>query len=180
MLFFLSSCATPEIKLDPSTTDYRNNYSKVVGMENLVVVSRITRIKKQFEGKEVMKVPEFIPEFSKVSLKDDTITLYVLVKIINEKKVPYKIYETYNIKRTVSDYPFRLTHKVYDGSLSYNEFQINVPASQDIEKLDIAFELRDINDQVRDIFGQFSVSKSDVEKGGPNRQDKWGGDPRDK
>jgi hypothetical protein len=179
MLLFLCSCATPDIKLDPSATDYRSNYSKVVGMENLTIVARIVKVKKVAEGKEFIKVPEFIPEFSKISLTSDTVAVYVGIKIINEKKVGYKIYEKYTMKRNVSDFPYLLSHKLYEGSLSFNEFQVYIPSLQDIEKMDISFELRDDKDQIRDVFGNFSVLKTEWEKGG-NRFDNWGGDPRGK
>jgi len=174
MLFFLVSCATPEIRLDPNATEYKNRYTNIIGMDDLNVVSRIVRIMKQQEGKETIQLPEFIPEFSKVSLGDDTITVYAMIRVLNQNKVPYKIYEVYNIKRTLSEYSYQISHKLYDGSLSYNEFKVYAPANQDMEYVDIHFELRDNKDVVRDQFGHFSVSKAGL-KGG--QRDNWGSNP---
>lgn len=177
LMLFMVGCATPEINLDPTTTDLRTRYSSIVGMKNLTVVSRVIRIKKQKEGKETIQVPEFVPENSKLSLNDDTVVVYAIVRVLNKEKTPYKIYEVYNMKRSSSEYPYSISHKLYDGSLSYNEFKVYAPANQDLENVEIYFELRDEKDEVRDKFGYFSVSKTDGEKGGKS-SDNWGSNPR--
>jgi hypothetical protein len=165
-MLFMVGCTTPEIKLDPTLTSHRTRYISIVGMENLEVASRIVRIKKQKEGKETIQVPEFVPDNSSLSLNDDTVVVYAIVRVINSKKIPYKIYEVYNMKRTNSEYPYTISHKLYGGSLTYNEFKVYAPANSDVEFVEIYFELRDEKDEVRDKFGHFSVSKTDGEKGG--------------
>jgi len=177
LMFLLVGCATPEIKLDPTTTDLRTRYTSVVGMKDLTVVSRIVRIKKQKEGKEIIQVPEFVPEHSKLSLNDDTVVVYAIVRVLNKEKTPYKIYEVYNMKRSSSEYPYSITHKLYDGSLTYNEFKVYSPINQDLENVEVYFELRDEKDEVRDKFGFFSVSKTEGQVGGKS-SDNWVSNPR--
>lgn len=177
--FLCLGCSTPEVRIDPTITDYRLQSTSIIGMKDMTVISRIVKLKKVMEGKEQTQVPEFVKEFSKLSVDSDTIAIYVMIRVTNPNKIPYKLIELYDIKRESLEYPFIMSHKIYDGSLSNNELQVYIPFSRDVEKVKMHLELKDANDQVRNVFANLEVTRGDGERGGA-RLDKWGSDPRDK
>jgi hypothetical protein len=81
----------------------------------------------QKEGKEVLKLTEYLPLAEEVEIDKETTGLSVALRLTNNKKVDYSVWEVYSVLRENETYPYQVEHQLYSGSLSLNEISRSCP-----------------------------------------------------
>jgi hypothetical protein len=92
------------------------------------------------EGKEMVDQYHHIPFNCSIHLSKDTTAILVTLRLVNENKVSYSLWEKYDLTYIEEGRPYKVEHELYSGSLSTNEFQLRCPIK--VEKGDYSLEIR--------------------------------------
>ena len=79
------------------------------------------------EGKETMAWMHCVPFDATIKLPKETTALMVTLRLVNDSKVKYSLWERYSSTYVNGSNPYYVEHKLYSGSLSLNNFQIPCP-----------------------------------------------------
>jgi hypothetical protein len=79
------------------------------------------------EGKETVAWFHYVPFNSIVKLPKETTALVIALRLANESKVEYSLWEKYSSTYVNGSNPYYIEHQLYSGSLSLNNFQIPCP-----------------------------------------------------
>jgi len=79
------------------------------------------------EGKETVAWFHYVPLNEVVKLPKETTALVIALRLANESKVEYSIWEKYSSTYVNGSKPYHVEHELYSGSLSLNNLQIPCP-----------------------------------------------------
>jgi hypothetical protein len=79
------------------------------------------------EGNETIAWMHHVPFDTIVRLPKDITALSVTLRLANESKVEYSLWEKYSMTYEDGSNPYYIEHQLYSGSLSINNFQIPCP-----------------------------------------------------
>ena len=121
------------------------------------------------EGKETIAWMHHVPLDTIVKLSKDTTALMVALRLANDKKVEYSLWEKYSMTYENGSNPYYIEHKLYSGSLSLNNFQIPCPIG--VVKGTYSLEVRDKKDKPMFFIGTLLYTTSKIQnKEVTNRQ----------
>jgi hypothetical protein len=145
-LFALIGCATPQINVNgaPATNGMLMLKNHETGIVAYAVAIRHYDMK---QGDEVLKLHEYVRFGEDVTLNDETRSLAIALRIVNERKFKYSIVEVYKTYYYDETYPYLSEHTLYSGQLSYKEMVSHCPIPQDgsFESCNYWIEIRDRN-----------------------------------
>jgi len=79
------------------------------------------------EGKETVAWFHYVPFNEVVKLPKETTALVIALRVANESKVEYSLWERYSSTYVNGSKPYYVEHELYSGSLSLNNFQTPCP-----------------------------------------------------
>ena len=79
------------------------------------------------EGKEIIAWMHHVPFDTIVRLPKEVTSLMVVLRLVNQKKVEYSLWEKYSMTYENGSNPYYIEHQLYSGSLSLNNFQVPCP-----------------------------------------------------
>ena len=122
-IILITGCAAPKMYVNGAPA---NSNLLMTRSEHFNVFAHAHRHYMKREGEETMMVPESIVFEEVIQLPLDTLAVSVVLRIVNESKEPYQLWETYVLTKTNSDKVYRI-NKLYEGKLSLKEFNLQVP-----------------------------------------------------
>lgn len=121
------------------------------------------------EGDEVIAWMHHVPFDTIVKLSEDTTSLMVALRLVNDKKVKYSLWEKYSMTYENGSNPYYVEHQLYSGSLSLNNFQLPCPIGT--VKGTYALEVRDEKDKPMFFIGTLLYTTHKIQdKGVTDRQ----------
>ena len=79
------------------------------------------------EGEEIIAWMHHVPFDTIVRLPEEVTSLMVTLRLVNQKKVEYSLWEKYSMTYVNGSNPYYIEHQLYSGSLSLNNFQVPCP-----------------------------------------------------
>ena len=125
------------------------------------VFSQVIRIDVVKEGTEEREDLTYLSP-GKIDINSNTRSLYVTVRILNEKKHVFTIWEMYDVIYPSETYPYQVEHKLYSGRLSRKSISVNVPF-RDVKSGRFRVEIRDRHGEAMIVVGSVVYSSG---KGG--------------
>ncbi len=116
-------CMAPKIFVNGAPA---NSNLLMARNEQLSIFAHAHRHYMKREGAETMMVYESIVFEDIVKLPADTLVVSVVLRVVNENKEPYQLWETYVLTDYNGDKTYRI-NKLYGGKLSMKEFNLQVP-----------------------------------------------------
>lgn len=121
------------------------------------------------EGDEIIAWMHYVPFDTIVRLSKDTTALMVALRLVNDKKVEYMLWEKYSMTYEDGSNPYYVEHQLYSGSLSLNNFQIPCPIG--VVKGTYSLEVRDKKGKPMFFIGTLLYTTHKIqEKGVTDRQ----------
>jgi len=125
IVILLAGCAAPKIYVNgaPAADRLLILQNPETGIQ---VFSQIVRLDVTKEGNEERGDLIYLSP-GKIDLRSNTRALYVKLRIVNEKKCRFAVWEIYDVIYQSETYPFHIEHKLYSGRLSRKEISVRCP-----------------------------------------------------
>jgi len=124
MFLFVVGCAgTPDIRINGAPPD---SFMLLVKSGELQAFTHAHRHFRVTEGDERRMAYESIPFGDVVQLPLDTLAVSVVLRVANESKEYYQLWETYKVTDQAGVKHYRI-NKLYEGKLSLKEFRTECP-----------------------------------------------------
>ncbi len=128
-----------------------NSNLLIVGNTKLVVYAQASRHYGKIEDTERLMLRESIIFSEPVNLPADTLAMSIVLRIVNEKKEPYQLWETFVLIDPKGNKKYRI-NKLYEGKLSLKEFNLQVPI-RNVAKGKYALKIADTDSKVLFVIG---------------------------
>jgi len=130
LLLVCAGCANTKLYVNgaPAAENVSMISNPETGIQAIYTVTIHTPRK---EGKEMVDQYHHIPFNCSIHLSKDTTAILVTLRLVNENKVSYSLWEKYDLTYVDGEKPYHVEHELYSGSLSLNNFQLRCPIKVD-------------------------------------------------